>query len=103
MRSMARVKDKTVKVHPQTAMLLAALKVYGRRNCEVVITSANDGQHMDGSLHYKDYALDLRIWNLGEDYNTIAESVVTELEIELGDDYDVILESNHIHMEYDPA
>lgn len=76
-----------------------AEEIYQRYGVECVITSANDGKHGDKTLHHKGLALDLRTWNLkgreGE--------VTAELKAALGPDYDVVLERDHIHCEYDPT
>lgn len=78
---------------------VVAERVYGRRGVELVITSANDGKHGDKTLHHRGLALDLRTWTLkGRE-----AEVAAELRRELGDDYDVVLEKDHIHVEYDPA
>ena len=66
----------------------------------VWITSANDGTHMKGSLHYKNRAFDVRTLNLIN--ADTATSWVEDLKLVLGTDYDVILEHNHIHVEFDP-
>ena len=64
-----------------------------------VITSANDGQHMDGSKHYSDEAWDLRIRNL--EAGTI-EEIARMLRVDLGKDWDIVVEKDHLHVEYDP-
>lgn len=61
------------------------------------ITSANEGTHASNSLHYKSLAIDLRRWGLDD-----PKSFVQTLQRELGADYDVVLEDNHIHVEWDP-
>ena len=63
-----------------------------------VITSANDGQHMQGSLHYKNLAWDLRTKNLEVGK---VEEIARMLRIELGKDWDIIVEATHIHAEMD--
>ena len=67
----------------------------------VWITSANDSKHMDGSLHYANKALDLRIFNVTGPNRQMAEQWVRKMELVLGEDYDVILETDHVHIEYD--
>lgn len=66
---------------------------------ECIITSANDGKHMPTSFHYKDRALDLRDIDLPANMIT---AVVRELIRKLPKGWQVIKESNHIHIEYDP-
>lgn len=80
----------------------AAKPLYEPTEQRLVITSAADGVHSKGSLHYPEngseggQALDLRIWNLPDPQRT-----ANELQRELGADYDVVLESDHIHVEMD--
>jgi len=65
---------------------------------DLIVTSTTDGTHMLNSKHYVGYAIDLRIWHLEG-----LESIIrVELEDALGTNYDVVLESDHIHVEFDP-
>ncbi len=66
---------------------------------EAVITSARDGQHKSNSLHYQGKAIDLRISDMPPGRE---RDVVRELQRALGSDFDIVLESDHIHLEYDP-
>lgn len=88
--------------------VVVACGVYERMRETFVITAMLDGKHMDGSLHYKGLAFDCRLpsW-----YQQPRPAVVPtpedhalqeELKRELGDDFDVVLEGDHIHIEYDP-
>lgn len=75
-----------------------------RLNKEMVITSANDGVHRQGSKHYQNLAVDIRTKHLS---NELKQTLLNLLRHELGSDYDVILEdlggvNEHIHIEYDP-
>ena len=70
-----------------------ALKVLS--SGEMVVTSARDGKHKDNSLHYVGKAVDLRI----RDY---VDTWAMYLHNTLGKDWDVVIESDHIHVEYDP-
>ncbi|MCS3827449.1 hypothetical protein GGP85_002919 [Salinibacter ruber] len=80
-------------------ILDAAKPLYEPTEQALVITSAADGKHSTGSLHYSGEALDLRIWNL-----PTPAQVAERLQQELGPDYDVVHhEGSHIHVEYDPA
>lgn len=66
---------------------------------EMVVTSVIDGQHMDGSLHYAGAAADLRTHDLTE---AQAWGITELLKLRLGGDFDVILEADHIHIEFQP-
>jgi hypothetical protein len=66
---------------------------------KLVITSALEGRHKEGSRHYSGYALDLRIWDIPHGH---VPMIVSELKAALGADYDVVLEADHIHVEFDP-
>jgi hypothetical protein len=68
----------------------------------VWITSANDSEHMEGSLHYENRAFDIRIKNIIGARNHEARLWAERMQVALGDDYDVLLEKDHIHVEYDP-
>lgn len=64
-----------------------------------VITSARDGKHMVGSLHFVGRAIDLRT----RDMPLMGSAAIAEsLREVLGKDFDVVLEKDHIHLEYDP-
>lgn len=74
-------------------------KVFRKHNMEPVITSTYEGSHSPSSLHY-----DLFLFG-AVDYRRPkrdAEIIVKELQEELGENYDVVLEKTHIHVEYDP-
>lgn len=64
---------------------------------EVVFTHICDGAHMKGSLHPLGLAVDVRIWGV-----TDLPDMVSDLAKALGNEYDVVLETDHIHVEYDP-
>ena len=73
--------------------------VYQSLEIDCVVTSTTDGKHMDDSRHYVGYAIDLRIWNIPADKVSIIHS---KLKRALGSNYDVVLESDHFHVEFDP-
>lgn len=68
----------------------------------VWITSANDSEHMEGSLHFENRAFDIRIGNIIGDMAYEARLWAERMQVALGDDYDVLLEKDHIHVELDP-
>ena len=82
---------------PQMAIAYTiACRCYGQYDC--VITSANDSKHGPNSLHYKGQALDLRTRHLN---GQGLQAVYHKLKESLGEQFDVVLESDHIHLEYD--
>lgn len=82
--------------------ILVAQQLFFSRGIPFVITSLCDGKHMDGSLHYEGGAVDIR---LPSKYNGKAATdteVHAELAAALGRAYDVVLEVDHLHVEFDP-
>ena len=71
---------------------------------EAVITSGVDGKHGVGSLHGKGKALDFRTFHLPGGYlGLAAQDVYARARAELKPrGFDVILEKDHIHIEFDP-
>ena len=72
-----------------------------------VITSANDGRHKKGSLHYENRAIDIRTTGggpgaVGKLTAGQVRDLIAWLEQWLGPDFDVVLEADHLHVEYDP-
>ena len=68
----------------------------------VWITSANDGDHSEGSLHFNTRAFDIRISNIIGHVDNEARAWAERMQVALGDDYDVLLERDHIHVEHQP-
>lgn len=66
---------------------------------EVVITEVTGGKHGTGSLHYVGAAIDIRIRDLSKD---MINRIVLELRERLGENYDVVMETDHIHIEFQP-
>lgn len=64
---------------------------------ELEVTSAVDGKHSKHSRHYVGLAFDIRQWYLPR-----IDRFVSELQRQLGINYDVVREDTHIHCEYDP-
>ena len=77
-------------------MAVIADQVYGAHDeFECVITSAMDGVHSVGSLHYSGQAIDLRLPN----DRSKCGAIKLDLANRLGDDFDVVLEADHLHLE----
>jgi len=95
------------KLQPQLVLGIMLMKDILAKTCgptvDCVITSCNDGEHMQGSFHYSGKAADFRTQHTG-----MAKSFAEEARKELGPlGFDVILEdlgqpNEHLHLEYDP-
>ena len=64
---------------------------------EMVITSTYEGTHMASSLHYQNKAIDIRLPK-----QSLLDNVILALRKLLGRDYDVVVSTHCIHIEYDP-
>lgn len=66
-----------------------------------LVTAGRDGEHMKGSKHYTDEAIDFRIFHLKANE---LDTVVQAAKNTLGQDFDVVVEHKppHLHVEYDP-
>lgn len=60
------------------------------------LTSGSEGKHSAGSLHYAGLAIDLR------PPETNRDKILVNLRLRLGDEFDVVDEGNHFHIEYQP-
>ena len=72
--------------------------VYKDIGAPCILTSGMDGTHSEGSLHYRGLAWDFRIWNV-KDVPDLVKRLKKALDPMY---YDVVLEGDHIHLEYDP-
>lgn len=93
----------SVKVRGMSVEILLAFvianSVYGKHGVECVETSGDDSVHSNTSLHYAGNAIDLRTRDLPPHSK---QTVRDEIKDRLTVDYDVVLESDHIHIEYQP-
>lgn len=93
-----------------TLAIMVADGVYSEYGYNTIITSLNDGIHGRGSLHYSGQAVDLRTRHLTKSVGgvTMIDRDLTArihrgIKLSLiNGDYDVILEKDHIHIEFQP-
>jgi hypothetical protein len=91
--------------------VLVAAEVYEDFNVPFIVTSVRDGKHGAHSLHYVGHAFDCRLPSRYSPKPGLDESVVEALRLALGGNaqdngagqFDVVLEDDHIHCEFDPA
>ena len=87
-------------VKPETVIgIIVANSVYRQHGVNMVMTCGTDSKHSKNSLHYCGLAFDIRINGI-PGYKI--EKIVHDLTESLGDEFDVVLERNHIHVEYQP-
>lgn len=84
---------------PMLEILEAVFMTWDKPGSSPCVTSSFDGRHMKNSKHYSGLALDLRTNALNTGELTKWADGMRKV---LGDDYDVVVESNHLHVEYDP-
>jgi hypothetical protein len=77
----------------------AADEVYKEYGAEAVMTGGLEGKHSRGSIHYSGGAIDLRTNNVNKRHWEIIRDKIKE---RIGADFDVILEKDHMHVEYQP-
>ena len=83
-------------------MVLALIIIDGilsQYDVDVVLTSGLDSKHGRGSLHFVGLALDFRTRDMAPDDLGPA---TLEIKAALGEQYDVVLEGNHWHVEFQP-
>lgn len=86
-------------VRPEIVLALAILQdVFAKAGVPFVITSIMEGTHSRASLHYTGCAADLR----RPPDTARATELVGLAKAALGDDFDVLLESDHFHLEWQP-
>ena len=85
----------------QPEMLLAlmvAQAAFLEKAIQLVITSALDGQHSARSKHKLGYAVDLRTRDMPP--GDMALNLAGKIKSALGNEYFVLLESDHIHIQF---
>lgn len=98
-----KFKDSSISLQSLSPQIVLALividQVMQKHGSEAIITSANDAKHSETSLHYSGNAVDLRSRTFSN-----PALVAVECRKALGNsrDFDLILESNHYHLEYQP-
>ncbi len=94
-----------VKLHdlrgPIILLIMIAHGIYQKNGHNLVVTSLNDGKHSTTSLHYDGAAVDLRTTAAGI-LPDVIKKIHAELKKAVVKDFDVILEEDHIHVEYQP-
>lgn len=86
-------------LYPITLLgMFVAEQVFTECSQRFTITSLRDGTHHPNSLHYKGLAFDIRIFDLR---NVSAHKMALKLKDRLPSGFQIALESDHIHVEFD--
>jgi hypothetical protein len=86
-----------LRVEALLAFMVASSVMADMQLPDCVLTCATDSQHMPGSLHYVGLAIDIRTAGVPEPLKLVAR-----LRTALNQEFDVVLESDHIHIEFQP-
>lgn len=91
---------------PTIRAIVVMAGVYRDHGKTLTVTSINDGKHSANSKHYNGCAFDSRTRNNSGDLSQWPDDLKRQLaqtaRNRLGSDYDVVIESTHIHTEFDP-
>lgn len=79
--------------------VVAAERAYAEAGLDTMVTSCIEGKHSSGSFHYAGAAADLRTNHVPADK---LQTLVEKIRVALGGDFDVILEADHLHIEFQP-
>lgn len=71
-------------------------RIFAEHQEDLVITSTCAGNHSPSSLHYGNDAYDCR-----EPKQAVIR-ILDRIRATLGQDYDIVVEQDHFHIEYDP-
>ncbi len=87
-------------LRPELVLALVAIeRAFQEAGYECVVTSGIDSKHSTGSMHYSGSAVDLRTRHVpAQDL----PNLVTRIRECLGEDFDVVLETDHLHAEFQP-
>jgi hypothetical protein len=87
-------------IRPEIVLaLISATHAFEEEGHDCVVTACIDGKHMVGSLHYAGQAVDLRSHNV---LPVDVPKLIARIKLCVGADYDVVVETDHIHMEFQP-
>ena len=75
--------------------LLTVQQVYDKYGLEPVCTAGADGNHKVNSKHYVNDAIDLRL-----PPKSIVDNIIEDLKARLGNKFYVLLEVDHIHIQW---
>ena len=87
-----------VTLPPVLNLAVVMAECFAVEGAQCIITSGTDGKHSANSLHYSGLALDFRTRHVSVER---AQKIAAAARERLGKDYDVVVEGDHIHAEFD--
>ena len=78
--------------------LIITNDVFNSLGKRLTVTSCTDGIHGRNSLHFVGLAFDIRT----RDLHNLVDSIAASLVAALGEEFDVVVEQTHIHIEFQP-
>jgi len=79
--------------------LVTCNEIYRQHGYSCVVTSITDGRHSRGSLHYVGLAFDLRTRHIPPSSQILVKKDIQDA---LTHEFDVVLEKDHLHIEFQP-
>lgn len=73
--------------------------LFSRHQISVRLSCGTDGQHKTASLHYVGFAIDVSLRNVSQ---KLIAMLHAEMRSVLGDEFDVVREGTHFHVEFQP-
>lgn len=87
-------------IKPEACIIITVVhSIYSVHDIACEVTSVTEGKHSRTSLHYIGHAVDFGIKNLG---TVFAKEILEDIKTALTDEFDVLLEKDHIHVEFQP-
>ena len=87
-------------IQPELAIALTLLcHLFARHKVAVRLSAGVDSKHKAASLHYVGHAIDISYRNIPQYLITLLHA---EMRSVLGDEFDVIAETTHFHVEFQP-
>lgn len=108
---MVKLKDDTVSLAGMVPQMFFSMMVVNdilqAIRIELVITSGSEAatKHMKRSKHYTGEAYDFRSRDIKSLYNAsehMIHRIATQIRSALSKDFDLVVESDHFHIEWDP-
>ena len=73
--------------------------LFARHNIAVRLSSGTESRHRTASLHYIGHAIDVSFRNIPQKLISLLHA---EMKSVLGDEFDVVAETTHFHVEFQP-